>query len=435
MSDTKKTNVRWAVAAVLALSYMVMFLGRTVFSVSGPAIMKEFGWTSAQFGYASTAFFAGYMITMVPSGAIADKYGATKVLIVSLLFSGLFTFLTPVIGVSIGLMILVRVLEGVAQGCIVPGAMSNLGRWIPKKESGIACGFVQAGCPTGSAINMYLAAALLPIIGWKKLFYIYALFFPIWCIIWLLVGKSDPSEHKKVNKAEIEYIHQKPEGHVSVVNANITKSDVMSTPAVWLMCLSYACATYMYFFCTTWLPNYFSIGRGMKISAGATPFIVGIFTYFIGGFVADAASSKLGDKVGRKLVQVIGMIGAAVLIFVGANASNSTVVIAAVSLSYGFLCLTMGGYFSVAPAICPSLAGVYSGLAGILGAIAGVLAPTVTGLVIDAGLKSGATKAVAYGYALWICAGICVIGSVLALVAKLEPITHKSQHEKQLEVN
>ena len=129
------------------------------------------------------------------------------------------------------------------------------------------------------------------------------------------------------------------------------------------------------------------------------------------------------------------MIGAAVLIFVGANASNPTIVIAAVSLSYGFLCLTMGGYFSVAPAICPSLAGVYSGLAGILGAIAGVLAPTITGLVIDAGLKAGATKAVAYGYALWICAGICVIGSILALAARLEPIQHKLQNEKQLGVN
>ncbi|MBA8980542.1 MFS transporter [Clostridium saccharobutylicum] len=209
MTNIKKTNIRWAVAVVLALSYMVMFLGRTVFSVSGSDIMQQYGWSSTQFGYASTAFFIGYMITMIPSGAIADKYGATKVLIVSLLLSGLFTLLTPIIGISIGSMIFIRALEGVAQGCIVPGAMSNLGRWIPKKESGIACGLVQAGCPLGSAINMYVAAALLPIIGWKKLFYLYAVFFPIWCIIWALVGKSNPSDHKKVNKAELDYIAQK----------------------------------------------------------------------------------------------------------------------------------------------------------------------------------------------------------------------------------
>jgi sugar phosphate permease len=434
MSDTKKTNVRWAVAGVLGLSYMVMFLGRTVFSVSGAAIMKEFGWTSAQFGYASTAFFAGYMITMVPSGAIADKYGASKVLIISLLLSGLFTFLTPVIGVSIGLMILVRVLEGISQGCIVPGAMSNLGRWAAKKESGILSGLVQAGCPLGSAINMYLAAGLLPILGWKKLFFVYAIFFPIWCVIWLVVGKSDPSEHKKVNKEELDYIRQKPEGQVVISNDNITKADVMSNISVWCMCLSYACANYMYFFCTTWLPNYFVIGRGMKISAGAAPFIVGIFTYFIGGFVADSASRKLGNKIGRKLVQVIGMVGAAILIFIGANVANPTLVIVCVSLSYGFLCLTMGGYFSVAPAICQSLVGVYTGLQGVLGALAGVLAPTITGIVIDSALKGGATKAVAYGYALWICAGICILGSILALVAKLEPVQHKEQHKKQLEV-
>lgn len=425
-TSAKRTNVRWAVAGALSLSYMVMFLGRTVFSVSGASIMKEFGWTSTQFGYASTAFFIGYMITMIPSGAIADKYGATKVLIVSLLLSGLFTFLTPIVGVSIGLMLFIRALEGVAQGCIVPGAMSNLTRWIPKKESGIACGLVQAGCPLGSAINIYLAAALLPIIGWKKLFFVYAIFFPIWCIIWALVGKSYPSEHKRVNQAELDYIQQK-DAQVTVVNSDITKADVMSTPAVWLMCFSYACATYMYFFCTTWLPNYFIIGRGMKISAGAAPYIVGFFTYFIGGFVADAASRKLGDKIGRKLVQVVGMIGAAILIFVGANVADPTLVIVCVSLSYGFLCLTMGGYFSVAPSICRSLAGVYSGLQGVLGAIAGVLAPTVTGIVIDAGLKSGATQAVAYGYALWVCAGVCVLGSLLALAAKLEPVKHKEK--------
>ncbi|OBR92863.1 MULTISPECIES: MFS transporter [Clostridium] len=432
MSDSKRTNVRWAVAVVLSLSYMVMFLGRTVFSVSGPSIMKEYGWTSTQFGYASTAFFIGYMISMIPSGAIADKYGATKVLIISLLLSGIFTFFTPIIGISIGLMILVRVFEGIAQGCIVPGAMSNLGRWIPKKESGIACGLVQAGCPLGSAITIYLAAALLPIIGWKKLFFVYALFFPIWCIIWALIGKSDPSEHKKVNKAELAYIHQKEKVQAVVMNTDITKSDVLRTPAVWFMCLSYACATYMYFFCTTWLPNYFIIGRGMKISAGAVPYIVGFFTYFIGGFVADAASNKFGDKIGRKLVQVVGMIGAAVLIFLGASATNPTIVIAAVSLSYGFLCLTMSGYFSVAPSICPTLAGVYAGLAGVLGSIAGILAPTITGIVVDAGLKAGANNATAYGYALWICAGICALGSILALVAKLDPIKHRAVEEDKI---
>lgn len=425
MTNIKKTNIRWAVAVVLALSYMVMFLGRTVFSVSGSDIMQQYGWSSTQFGYASTAFFIGYMITMIPSGAIADKYGATKVLIVSLLLSGLFTLLTPIIGISIGSMIFIRALEGVAQGCIVPGAMSNLGRWIPKKESGIACGLVQAGCPLGSAINMYVAAALLPIIGWKKLFYIYAIFFPIWCIIWALVGKSNPSDHKKVNKAELDYIVQKQQKQLLITNANITKSDVLRNSSVWLMCLSYACATYMYFFCTTWLPNYFAIGRGMKISAGATPFIVGFFTYFIGGFVSDAASNKFGDKIGRKLVQIVGMIGAAVLIFLGANFTNPTLVIASVSLSYGFLCLTMSGYFSVAPSICPTLAGVYSGIAGILGSVSGILAPTITGFVVDAGLKSGASNAVAYGYALWICAGICILGSILAILAKLDPVKHK----------
>ena len=134
MSSVKKTSVRWTVASALSLSFMVMFLGRTVFSVAGPTIMKEYGWTSTQFGYASTAFFIGYMISMIPSGAIADKYGATKVLIVSLLLSGLFTFLTPIIGTSIGLMILVRALVGFSQGGIVPGAMSNLGKWAAKKN-------------------------------------------------------------------------------------------------------------------------------------------------------------------------------------------------------------------------------------------------------------------------------------------------------------
>jgi len=425
MSDVKKTNVRWAVAVVLALSFMVMFMGRTVFSVSGKSIMAQYGWSSAQFGYASTAFFIGYMITMIPSGSIADKYGATKVLIISLLLSGIFTFFTPIIGVTMFLMILVRILEGASQGCIVPGAMSNLGKWFPKREFGVASALVQSGCPLGSALNMYIAAAMLPLIGWQNLFYLYAVIFPVWCILWLIVGKSSPEEHKKVNKAELAWIHQKAVGQENAEPVVITKTDIFRTPAVWLMCLSYGCAVYMYFFATTWLPNYFTIGRGMSISAGAMPFIVGFFAYFVGGFIADGASKKFGDKIGRKLVQVVGMIGAGVFIFIGANATDPTFVVAAVSLSYGFLCLTMGGYFSVPSAICPAHCGVYAGLAGIIGAIAGVLAPTVTGLVIDAALKAGADNATAYGYALWVCGGVVIVGSILALLAKIEPVkTH-----------
>lgn len=116
-------NKRWGIVFLLVLTYFVLYSTRTSMAIT----KGEFGWDAAQFGWVNTAFFIGYAISMMPAGALGDKFGGGKVLCYGILFFCLFTFLTPfAASSSFILIILVRVLVGIGQGCGMPGIASTI---------------------------------------------------------------------------------------------------------------------------------------------------------------------------------------------------------------------------------------------------------------------------------------------------------------------
>ncbi|XEQ91692.1 putative sulfoacetate transporter SauU [Sporomusa carbonis] len=70
-----KIGVRWWVAIILWLSYIVWYMDRVNISVAGLIMIKEFGWTAADYGLVQSAFFVGYALTQIPGGWLADKFG------------------------------------------------------------------------------------------------------------------------------------------------------------------------------------------------------------------------------------------------------------------------------------------------------------------------------------------------------------------------
>jgi MFS family permease len=168
----------------------------------------------------------------------------------------------------------------------------------------------------------------------------------------------------------------------------------------------------------TWLPTYFVRGRGLELHQSALytmmPYIVAIFTYPIGGYLADKASTRFGQNFGRKSIPVVGMITAGVLLIIGSKAPDATTAVIMISLSNGVLCLTMGGYYSMPMIFSHINAGKITGLWATFATAGGISSPILTGIIVDA-----------YGYmqALYFGAIISIIGSViLGLTCRIEPI-------------
>lgn len=56
----------------------------------------EYHWTQEQQGWILSSFYIGYVITHVPGGVIAEKYGGKWTLSLGILSTAVFTALTPI---------------------------------------------------------------------------------------------------------------------------------------------------------------------------------------------------------------------------------------------------------------------------------------------------------------------------------------------------
>ena len=81
------------VALMFAFSVMNYF-DRTIMSIAGPEIMKEFGIEPTKMGWVYSAFIFGYAVFMIPGGDVADRLGPSKTLTAMGLAAALFTALT-----------------------------------------------------------------------------------------------------------------------------------------------------------------------------------------------------------------------------------------------------------------------------------------------------------------------------------------------------
>ncbi len=64
-------------------------------------------------GWLLSAFFCGYILTQIPGGWLAHKYGAKYVYGIGIVMTAIFTLLTPIAAdISVWALVAVRALEG-----------------------------------------------------------------------------------------------------------------------------------------------------------------------------------------------------------------------------------------------------------------------------------------------------------------------------------
>lgn len=94
-----------------------------------------------------SAFFIGYVITHLPGGILAEKFGGKWTLGLGILSTALFTLATPVAVVYGGpyALIVLRVLMGLGEGTTFPALSALLASWIPITERSKIGSFVFGG--------------------------------------------------------------------------------------------------------------------------------------------------------------------------------------------------------------------------------------------------------------------------------------------------
>lgn len=130
------------------------------------------GATGLGLGSISLAFACGQLfwgLTQPFAGAIADRHGAGRVLLMGVLLVAGGTVITPMMSSTPGLILAVGLLSAGGAGMAGPAVlMATTTRMMPAHRVGLANGMVNAGGSLGQFLMAPIAAALMLNLGWAS---------------------------------------------------------------------------------------------------------------------------------------------------------------------------------------------------------------------------------------------------------------------------
>jgi len=171
-----------AIVFLLFAFSLISYFDRTIMSIAGPQLMRDFGVSPTQMGAVYSAFILGYALTMIPGGHLSDRLGGRRTLGFMGIFSAVFTALTvaagkPGLGVYIGVipaLFVIRLGLGVVTAPLYPACARMTANWIPAVYHARVQGFIIAGSSAGAAISPLLFTWMLLHFRWRISFLVAA---------------------------------------------------------------------------------------------------------------------------------------------------------------------------------------------------------------------------------------------------------------------
>jgi len=293
---------RFVLIGILFFHSMNTYMDRACIATAADSIMKELTISKEMWGLILGIFAVGYALFQIPSGWIADRFGARKALTIVVSVWSTFTALTGAATNAIQLLVL-RFLFGMGEAGAFPGATQAFFRWLPVKERGLAHGINFSGSRLGAALSLFLMPWLIaiPWIGWRGMFVINGLIGIAWAIVWLTWFRNTPKENKKVNAAELEYIER---GRVEDFKKSIQSSfaEVFTSLNMSLAMVQYFASNITFYICLGWLPKYIKDqwpNDPHAVYYAAAPLVFAAFANWIAGSMVMGLYNR-GYHVGSR---------------------------------------------------------------------------------------------------------------------------------------
>lgn len=378
-------KVKYKVAIVVMVCYLVAWLDRMAISMAVPAMMKELGWSATSVGTIMSAFFLGYALFQMPGGMLSDKIGPRKVITGALVWWSLFTGLTGAVS-SFSAMIVTRFLFGVGEGVFPGPVWKVIGNWFSKKDRATANSLILTTVALGPAVTPLLVAPILGAYGWRTLFFILGLM-GVGCVIisWLYISNT-PQEHKNISKSELdEYEAERAADAVSgdKALAKASLGQLMASPAIWILFISVLTLTITIYGYLTWLPAYLTKVRGLSLAkvgiAASVPFFFASIGMALSGWLSDKFFSN-----NRKILVIVSELLGAFFLYQFFNVADMTTAQVYQCVAAFFLYMALGSIWTLPVLMIPEhLMGSGAGFVNTGGQIGGFVAPMAIGFMID----------------------------------------------------
>uniref|UniRef100_A0A182XA81 Major facilitator superfamily (MFS) profile domain-containing protein n=1 Tax=Anopheles quadriannulatus TaxID=34691 RepID=A0A182XA81_ANOQN len=325
-----------------------------------PDYGPRYNWSSHDQSIILGAYFYGYLISSLPAGIFAERFGGRNMVGLSLAFSALLTALTP-LAADNGMWATIanRVALGILGGFLYPALHNLISKWAPPDEKGK---FVSAlmGGTFGTVITWPLVGVLIETLGWSFAFYIPAVISAIVAVLWYIIVADSPSTHPRIKAEEKDYIEKS-------LGDTISKSKLLppiaslatSPPFLALLVLHFGNLWGLYFLITA-APKFMSEVLGFKLAkAGflaALPYLARSLAAFLFGTVAH-------------IIPGLFLVG---LIYIG---FDPYVCVAIITLSLGFNGASTMTNLQNSQDLAPNFAGTLYGIINFVGTSSGFISP------------------------------------------------------------
>lgn len=387
----------YTIVLLLCAAVFISYLDRTTVSFGALALQAQLGWNATQKGLVLFSFFIGYILLMVASGTIANRFGGRVVLGVAVVWWSLFTALTPAAAVtSFPVLITVRIALGIGVAALFPASFNMIGRWVSPLQRSRAVTLVVSSLSLATVFALPMTHRLVRCCGWSAPFYVFGAIGILWAAGWSAGVRSG-------------YGTEPP---VSSVQPGIPWGRLLRLPAVWAIIVAHSCYAWSTYVLLTWLPSHFKNAFGAAVVNGSMLLAAPWFAHFLMANVAGHLADRLlragrSATLVRKLMQTIGLgVGGMFLLLLPA-AGSVTAATVLMCCAGGSLAFCLAGFAPNSFDIAPGYADVIYAISNPAAILPGIVGVFVTEWLVD---RTGSFAA-----PFFMAAGIAFLGTLVYL--------------------
>ncbi|WEV41889.1 MFS transporter [Bifidobacterium sp. ESL0682] len=254
--------------AALMVGYSVVYMDKSMISTAIIPISSQFHLDTSQTGLIMSLFFLGYSIMQIPCGWLADKFGAKRVLMASMLVIAVFSYL---FGAMSGLLlfIVVRFCAGLGHGGYPPSCSKAIAEGFPQQKRTFVQSLILSTSGIGGILAFTLGAQLVSA-NWRIAYAVLgSLYLVAFIMIWIFVpgGKSEKKELAELDQKQAAAAEPKP-GFLEVIK----------NPNVLILFAAMLMLNIVLYGNMSWLPSY--ITKTFHLSVGQAGYILAFNAIF-----------------------------------------------------------------------------------------------------------------------------------------------------------
>lgn len=309
MRSDEGTDQTWILVFIFAfLGLMVDGADLMFLSYSLSSIQKEFALTSFEAGALGSITLAGMAIGGFAGGWAADRYGRVRTVVWTIL---VFSVGTAALGTTHGFwdFAAYRFIAALGLGAEYVVCNTLMAEYVPTARRTTVLGTLQAGWSVGYLAATLLAGWILPIYGWRWLFYIAIIPVVLAVLMQFLVPEPPAWIAAQARRSQ-----NRPLSSTSTPAKTGALASIFTEPSRRRMFLLWALTAgllqFGYYGVNNWMPTYLEKELHLNFKA-MTGYMVGTYVAMILGKVV---AGWLADWFGRRLIFSLGAFGTAIFL-------------------------------------------------------------------------------------------------------------------------